>query len=457
MLYDVFICHATEDKNNFVRPLAKKLCDENIEVWYDEFSLKLGDSLRQALDKGLANSRYGIIVLSKAFFKKNWPQYELDGLVEKEMKGGEKVILPIWHDVDHDYVYMQSPSLANKVAVNSHDGLDEIASQIIDIVHPNGSPLLVARDYLIDWGETPPVVTDEYWLNVVEASNRMDAYGAVPNEESVWDRWAFPLPSKDGSSKNWGERLAWTAMQLNWVEQAEKIPISPLTKPKLVEKFILENKGLYETCATVPMLAAEYAPQLTIPGFGGVLEHVFKEEYQKCIDKNDEQYKYGCEEYFLRFPSYRFKETNRIANHYFHGGMFGPAVSPYSDAEHLIWLLSKNSNWLPQDLHEKLLNGMAKMSTWGWFSSPSNKFTWESCGSLTMAMHGASYEKKQFRWNKQIKDDLYNQIKLIKKELKLTDSVNTLCDKFIKNKIPQTYIKDTRKIIKERDKRDKEK
>ena len=109
MLYDLFICHASEDKNSFVRPLADALRTENVEAWYDEFSLKLGDSIRRSLDKGLKQSRFGVVVLSKAFFKKEWPQYELDGLAEREMRGRDKVILPIWHGVTHDDILAYSP------------------------------------------------------------------------------------------------------------------------------------------------------------------------------------------------------------------------------------------------------------------------------------------------------------------------------------------------------------
>lgn len=100
-LYDLFICHASEDKDSFVRPLAKALRQRHVEEWYDEFSLGLGDSIRRSLDKGLKQSRFGVVVLSKSFFDKQWPQYELDGLAEREMKGNDKVILPIWHGVSH--------------------------------------------------------------------------------------------------------------------------------------------------------------------------------------------------------------------------------------------------------------------------------------------------------------------------------------------------------------------
>ncbi len=97
MLFDAFISHASEDKNDFVRALAERLRKEHIEVWYDEFSLRLGDSLRRSIDRGLAQSRFGIVVLSKKnFFDKAWPQWELDGLVARDIEH-RGTILPIWH------------------------------------------------------------------------------------------------------------------------------------------------------------------------------------------------------------------------------------------------------------------------------------------------------------------------------------------------------------------------
>lgn len=72
--YDVFISHATEDKEEIVRPLATALVVRGLRVWYDEFELRIGDSLRRKIDAGLANSRFGVVVLSPNFFAKNWPQ-----------------------------------------------------------------------------------------------------------------------------------------------------------------------------------------------------------------------------------------------------------------------------------------------------------------------------------------------------------------------------------------------
>lgn len=132
--YDFFISHATEDKDEFVRPLAEKLNELGLKIWYDDFQLKIGDSLRRSIDNGLKNSKYGIVVLSSSFFSKNWPQYELDGLVAKELSG-VKVILPIWHKVTKDEVISYSPTLADKVALNSSMmSIDEIANELKQLI-----------------------------------------------------------------------------------------------------------------------------------------------------------------------------------------------------------------------------------------------------------------------------------------------------------------------------------
>jgi hypothetical protein len=103
-------------------------------VWYDEFELRIGDSLRRTIDHGLANSRFGVVVLSHAFFAKNWPQYELDGLVTREMSG-QQVVLPLWHRMTKAEVMSRSPSLADKVARNTSDfTVDEIAREIADVI-----------------------------------------------------------------------------------------------------------------------------------------------------------------------------------------------------------------------------------------------------------------------------------------------------------------------------------
>lgn len=69
--WDVFISHASEDKATFVEELASRLEQLGLRVWYDDFTLTVGDHLRESIEMGLANSKYGIVVLSQAFFRKN--------------------------------------------------------------------------------------------------------------------------------------------------------------------------------------------------------------------------------------------------------------------------------------------------------------------------------------------------------------------------------------------------
>lgn len=131
--YDIFICHASEDKETFVRELAEALSREGLKVWYDDFALRLGDSLRRSIDHGLSCSRYGVVILSESFFRKDWPQKELDALVAKEYNF-DKVILPIWHGVTREQVQMFSPLLADRLAVSSRKGIDVVVREILKAV-----------------------------------------------------------------------------------------------------------------------------------------------------------------------------------------------------------------------------------------------------------------------------------------------------------------------------------
>jgi len=132
--FDVFISHASEDKEGLVRALAQALESRGLAVWYDEFELRIGDSLRRRIDYGIARSRFGIVVLSESFFAKSWPQYELDGLVTLAVSG-KQVLLPLWHGISKDTVMRHSPSLADKVALRTSDStIDEIADEIASVV-----------------------------------------------------------------------------------------------------------------------------------------------------------------------------------------------------------------------------------------------------------------------------------------------------------------------------------
>ncbi|HMC30180.1 MAG TPA: TIR domain-containing protein [Candidatus Angelobacter sp.] len=129
-VYDVFVCHASEDKP-FVEPLVSALKAEGINVWYDKDRMKWGDDLRSSIDKGLSNSRFGIVVFSKAFLrKKRWTEHELNGLFAKESYG-EKVILPIRHGVTRDDLAEYSPSFVDRLAMDSQkNSIEEIVRNL---------------------------------------------------------------------------------------------------------------------------------------------------------------------------------------------------------------------------------------------------------------------------------------------------------------------------------------
>ena len=133
MKYDVFISHASEDKDEVVRPLAELLRQQGLRIWLDETELQLGDSLRRSIDRGLSESRYAAVILSPSFFSKEWPQKELDGLVARE-DGREKVILPVWHNLSREEVLKYSPLLADKLSAPTSRGLQNVSDAIVRAV-----------------------------------------------------------------------------------------------------------------------------------------------------------------------------------------------------------------------------------------------------------------------------------------------------------------------------------
>jgi hypothetical protein len=155
--HDVFVSHASEDKDVIARPLAEALGRLGQKVWFDEFSLSVGDSLSRSIDKGLARSRYGVVVISPSFLAKRWPEYELRGLVAREMQGF-KVILPVWYNVSPQDVLEFSPPLADKLAI---DGTAtpalSVALKILKVVDPARFKQLAREVARNEWLQKQPV------------------------------------------------------------------------------------------------------------------------------------------------------------------------------------------------------------------------------------------------------------------------------------------------------------
>jgi len=120
----------SEDKEAIARPLAEALRARGRRVWYAEFSLTVGDSLRKSIDHGLTNSEFGVVILSRHFFEKHWPAQELNGLATREVNG-KKVILPVWHSVSFEDVRQYSPMLADRLAVTTDKGVENVVVQLL--------------------------------------------------------------------------------------------------------------------------------------------------------------------------------------------------------------------------------------------------------------------------------------------------------------------------------------
>ena len=133
--WDVFISHASEDKDTVARPLRDALTKLGVTVWLDEAQMRIGHSLRRKIDDGIRSSRFGVVILSDSFFRKGWTNHELDGLVTRTV-AGEQSLLPIWHDLTLGEVMAHSPSLADKVAMSTSEcSIEDIAGKIAEVVN----------------------------------------------------------------------------------------------------------------------------------------------------------------------------------------------------------------------------------------------------------------------------------------------------------------------------------
>ena len=379
MQYDIFISHASEDKDSFVRLLANKLQENRIDVWYDELSLQLGDSLRQSIDKGLAQSRIGIVVLSKHFFKKKWTNWDLDGLVSRHMLENTEssLIIPIWHNITKEEITSYSPSLADKVAIISSENIDSIVSKIDKILNPSGSTLIIARQYLLKKGFTPPSITDDWWLYMLELYGKENrSYNSYLSFDlSYRERYVrMPFLRKKNSTivnspSGGGNSIAKYILQKNWQEIAKNKSINQLTEPNIVLSFLENTPWLKEVSLNDPGRIATFFPQLTIATYGGFLEERFKKfqedsknifirmSFPKYIPINSETL------FMLSDQSYFGKHSSIVAKTYF-GEEF--KMQTNDNIDNIIWLLSSKSDWLPKPIKNTLIAGMRQNRNWLW-------------------------------------------------------------------------------------------
>lgn len=131
-----FISHDSRDKDDLVRGLALELSKLMCPVWYDEYSLKVGDSLRESIENGLKETKKCILILSPNFIANGgWGKAEFDSIYTREILEKNNVILPVWHNVNVKDVYQYSPRLADKVGLNSSLGIEDLAKKLFHSIN----------------------------------------------------------------------------------------------------------------------------------------------------------------------------------------------------------------------------------------------------------------------------------------------------------------------------------
>lgn len=133
-LKDVFICHASEDKPEIIKPLVAAFEREGISYWCDELEIKWGDSMPDKINEGLRVSRYVIVVISKSFLSKNWPKKELNSSLNIESSTGKVRVLPLVVGTDEvrTEIFQKYPILNDKFYLIWENDVKKIVDALKD-------------------------------------------------------------------------------------------------------------------------------------------------------------------------------------------------------------------------------------------------------------------------------------------------------------------------------------
>lgn len=127
MKNDLFISHATPDKEKFVRPLVVALIERGVlSLWYDEFNISVGNSISEAINKGLKNSRYFVVIISPDYIKRYWTGREFNGAQNQR-----KRFIPILHEFSVKQFENYSFGMSDILCLNSSIGPDRVAEAIV--------------------------------------------------------------------------------------------------------------------------------------------------------------------------------------------------------------------------------------------------------------------------------------------------------------------------------------
>lgn len=126
--FDVFISHANADKLAYVNDLKKSLDKLKINIFYDKDTIEWGDDWKEKILTGVKKSKFAIIIISEKFFDREWTEKELKELLNRQNNNGERIILPILHQITLKQLQLKYPAIADIQALSSADhSCDEIA------------------------------------------------------------------------------------------------------------------------------------------------------------------------------------------------------------------------------------------------------------------------------------------------------------------------------------------
>lgn len=134
-LRDVFLCHAWDDRKGPAKELYDLLESRGVSVWFSEKDVLLGTSLLREIDKGLAKSRVGVVLVTPAFLRR----VAAEGIAEKELSAllARDLLVPIVHDTTYEALRDISPLLGSRSGLSTaEDTMANVAAKLAELVAP---------------------------------------------------------------------------------------------------------------------------------------------------------------------------------------------------------------------------------------------------------------------------------------------------------------------------------
>lgn len=132
-LRDVFLCHAWDDRKDAAKDLHDSLESNGVSVWFSEKDVLLGSSLLREIDKGLAKSRVGIVLVTPSFLKR----LKGEGIADKELSAllARDLLVPVVHDTTFEALRDVSPLLGSRSGLSTiEDSMENIAAKLAELV-----------------------------------------------------------------------------------------------------------------------------------------------------------------------------------------------------------------------------------------------------------------------------------------------------------------------------------